>query len=93
MGVTPQDDAVELPAQLTWKIRQEALGIVDELIKKAREGSCQHAKFLFELAGLTSADGVPPQEAAAPLMQELLENFETSPHANDSAKANGRRIE
>lgn len=47
----------ELEQELAQLIRQSAPDIVKKVIAKAQEGSYQHAKFLFELAGIDLARG------------------------------------
>jgi hypothetical protein len=64
-----------------WSAREEVVEalpfIVRKLIEKAKEGSHQHAKFLFDFAGSGPADGVmrsaDDDSLAALLMKELKE--------------------
>lgn len=66
----------ELEQELAQLIRGSAPDIVKRVIDKAREGSYQHAKFLFELAGIDlarpdDADGEEQESLAAFLRREL----------------------
>ena len=68
------DDFDGLRTQLRSKITGAALEIVGGLITKAKAGSWQHARFLFELAGIAAE--VEPERDEPSLMQDLLERFE-----------------
>lgn len=52
-------------------------GIIQAIIKQAREGSYQHAKFLFEYAGIANAETpaaeAEPQQSLAALLLEKLQ--------------------
>ena len=72
-GDEPPDFA-GLRAQLRSRIASAAPEIVVALITKAEAGSWQHAKFLFELAGIAAE--VEQRRDEPSLMQELLERFE-----------------
>lgn len=50
-------EPLELEHELAQLIRQSAPDIVKKVIAKAQEGSYQHAKFLFDLAGLDLRGG------------------------------------
>lgn len=56
-------EPMELEQELAQLIRQSAPEIVKKVIDKARDGSYQHAKFLFDLAGLDLARGGEDDEA------------------------------
>jgi len=48
-------EPIALEQELAQLIRQSAPEIVKRVIDKARDGSYQHAKFLFDLAGIDLA--------------------------------------
>lgn len=50
----------------------EMKNIVDGLIVKAKGGSCQHAKFLFDFAGVEASGGEESAAGEGKLLAELL---------------------
>jgi len=67
-------DAVSLG--LRKLIFDQADDVTSALLRKAREGSCQHAKFLFELAGLFPAAAADTAEADTSLARYVLERLD-----------------
>jgi hypothetical protein len=48
--------------------------IVDTLIRQAKEGSCAHAKFLFEFAGVEVAPGGADEEDLGMMLLKQLQS-------------------
>lgn len=69
--VSAQDCARGLRGQIVAAVPS----IVRALIVKAEAGSYQHARFLFELAGLAAANA--PESAAEESLEELLARLQT----------------
>ena len=53
-------------------------GIVEKMVEKALEGSCQHAKFLFDLARVAEVEMVK-DENPEPWVEELLSALRALP--------------
>lgn len=64
-------------------IRKARKRIIQGLIEKAEGGSCQHAKFLFEYAGLAPGSEEGAHDHKASLAEILLKEFSTPEPALD----------
>ena len=61
-------------------------GIVEKMVEKALEGSCQHAKFVFELARVAEVEMVR-DEKPEPWVEELLTALRALPDGSGPAHA------
>jgi len=77
VSTRPASEAAAAPPDALSAIRGAELDIVNAVILKARQGSYVHAKFLFDYAGMSRADGSLPSEPS--LAQVLLQRLGLDP--------------
>lgn len=61
-------------------------GIVEKMVEKALEGSCQHAKFVFDLARVAEVE-IARDEKPEPWVEELLTALRALPDGSGAAHA------
>jgi hypothetical protein len=69
----PRAETPAAPRDVLSTIRGAELAIIDGIIAIAKKGSYQHAKFLFDYAGLSHQPTAPPEEPS--FAQVLLERL------------------
>jgi hypothetical protein len=71
-GENGQKPAWQVKQECAQQVMLEMKNIVDGLIVKAKGGSCQHAKFLFDFAGVEAGGGEESAAGEGKLLAELL---------------------
>jgi hypothetical protein len=86
-----EKSAVSVAAEIRRHVFDNAGNVLDAVINKANEGSYQHAKFLFELAGLFPAPAAADEEADDSLAAYVLRRLDMQDtQARDEAKPHGK---